>query len=174
MNQQEREQNFCLQHPKSKSKSGIWLIRPYCPRSNPKREGISYNALKQALNDYEPDELQYLDGTRHIVINNDRRIEEVYLKRCLRFDENVADWKIVHLVEELGNPMTRWLKTIIHNIHTGYYSGRSLALYNGDSYFLNKVRTGCVGCMSKDPQWFVEWTKLAVDKSFWIRVKELI
>lgn len=80
-------------------------------RSNPSIKGISYHNLKRALDQYEPDARQYLGGTREIFISGDREIELVYLRRCLRSDENEKDWIIIYLAEELQK--SQWFKIII-------------------------------------------------------------
>ena len=158
-----------------------WLCRtnPRARISNPPKDGISETDLLAALGSFEPDEQQYLSGSRQILIC-DRDQEEFWLKRILSQNEDVADWKIVLLVNEMcTSGPTGWKKVIIKNMKTGKYSGRSihkLTSLTPDqvAYFGNKLARKRVAALAQDPKWFIEWTKPAADKTFWIKLKSML
>ena len=158
-----------------------WLCRtnPRARISNPPKDGISQNDLLAALDSFEPDELQYLRGSRQILIS-DRDHEVFWLKRILAEDEDIADWKIVLLANEMNaSGPSGWKKVVIKNIKTGKYSGRSIRKINSVTpdrvaYFKNKLARKRVATLAKDKKWFMEWTKPIADKTFWIRLKSLL
>ena len=171
----EDQRNLSIIHPKGKNfgnqRNAYWISYPH-PVSNPPKGGITYNELRNALDKFYPDDLQYLGGIQEINIW-DRENEELWLKRCLTSEEDIDDWTIVYIAAELNdNGLPHgWFKQVLKNKKTNLYSLRSSSKWNSkDNYFkINNLKS-----RAKDNKWFVEWSKLLVDKKFWINLKNLL
>ena len=148
--------------------------------NNPTKDGISSVDLVSALSNYTPDE-QYLGGVdtiiRRRVGHYDRELEEFWLKRALTKGEDPNDWDILLLVKEHRLVGNNWYKTMLQNRKTKKYSGRSFALFVGgdELYFTKKLgQKRPPADLAVNTEWFVEWTKLLVDKAFWIQLKSQV
>lgn len=172
----ENVEDYVIMHPEKEIYKGWrknwWLRHATNPRANPPIGGLTHNQLKNALESFNPDGSQYLGGIRDINIS-DREHEEMWLRRCLIPSEQISEWKIIYIVEELENDSNShgWFKLVIKNNISGKYSLRSSSMFdrNNNYYQIGKLKK-----TSQNELWFVQFSKLAADEKFWIKLKSII
>ena len=183
--QEEQLSKFIIKHngKKTKIQSSVWLQMRKCNVANPTKDGISGVDLIDALRNYTSDGEQYLGGVEMIISKRighyDHELEELWLKRALTSGEDPNDWEIVLLVKELQNDGTShgWYKAMLQNHNTKKYSGRSFSLFKDDKekqtiYRMKKLQQKRPpAAMALNTKWFVEWSKLLTDHTFWNQLK---
>ena len=144
--------------------NALWLCQTdkHARIINPPQEGITKEILIKVLENYQPDDLTYLGGTKDYPIYELNTTE--ILKRCLVDNENVYDWNIVMLANELNKDDSHrlWFKIVLYNKKTNMYSIRSY------------LKSQTCKNHSQNSDWSVSWSKPVADKSFWIRLKDLL
>jgi hypothetical protein len=173
---------FIIAHPKNPLRAdAVWLRMRKAPVANPTREGISGVDLIDALRNYTSDGEQSAGGLEIIISkrigHDDQELKEFWLKRALTDGEDPNDWEIALLGKELNRDGTShgWYKTMLRNHKTKKYSGRSFSLFvndQGDTYCMKKLQQKRPpAALALNSIWFVEWSKLAADHSFWTVLK---
>ena len=149
-----------IRHPKTTNTKAFWVAKiegpPRCKPKNISENGRSKQEWKEVLSRWNNDGERYCDMDYSHNTND-------YLPKTLLNDEDKDRYKILILGKEVDS---KYYKCAIEDKHNGNIILRSFTF--AVPWDLSKLKE------SQEEGWYVDFSRLSADSTFWTKFKEFL